>query len=101
MMTEINNRSMGIGHNGVRQQRAATQGGHIFGGPMSRGQVYAQQIGSKLNKMNGNNKFMNWNNMHDNSLSNGQLMTNMPGRGNIHPNGVLSHGAHNSPKFNK
>ena len=36
--------------NGARQQRAATQGGHIFGGQIGRNQLYGQ-IGSKVNKL--------------------------------------------------
>jgi hypothetical protein len=36
--------------NGARQQRAATQGGHIFGGQIGRNHLYGQ-IGSKLNKL--------------------------------------------------
>ena len=85
----MNNQRIG-GHAGnpiagaQRQPRAATQGGHIFGGHIGRSHAYAHQIGSKLNKISQNQaKFAN--NMHDNSLSNGYLMTN---------------GSHGSPKYN-
>ena len=86
MVAEINQRNMG-GPNSIsgnRQPRAATQGGHIFGGQMGRGNAYAH-MGSKLNKVNQNQqKFAN-SNMHDNSLSNGYLMGNA---------------SHGSPKYN-
>lgn len=57
---------------------------------MGRGHAYAQ-MGSKLNKINANQqKFAN-SNLHDNSLSNGYLMTN---------GGHAHHGTHGSPKYN-
>lgn len=89
MVAEMQNQRIG-GHasnhiaGAQRQPRAATQGGHIFGGQLGRGHAYAHQIGSKLNKHSQNQaKFAN--NVHDNSLSNGYLMTN---------------GTHASPKYN-
>lgn len=66
------------------QTRAATQGGHIFGGQMGRG--YAQ-MGSKLNKVNANQqKFAQG---HDNSLSNGYILNSNSNTTN-----------HQSPKYN-
>ena len=90
MLAEINSRSgnnMSGGPNsmgGNRQPRAATQGGHIFGGQIGRGQAYAH-MGSKLNKITANQQKFAQSNMHDNSLSNGYLMGN---------------GSHGSPKYN-
>jgi len=60
IVSEINSRSGPhagpnsiSGAHGNRQPRAATQGGHIFGGQIGRGHAYAQ-MGSKLNKINAN-----------------------------------------------
>lgn len=71
--------------NQQRPQRAATQGGHIFGGQMGRSHAYGQ-MGSKLNKIHQNQQKFAASNMHDSSLSNGYLMLNQAG--------------HGSPKYN-
>ena len=63
--------------NQQRPQRAATQGGHIFGGQMGRSHAYGQ-MGSKLNKIHQNQQKFAATNMHDNSLSNGYLMYQHP-----------------------
>jgi len=78
MVQEMNQRGL----NGARQPRAATQGGHIFGGQVGRGGPYAA-IGTKLNKLN-QQKFAH-SNMHDNSLSNGYLIGHSSGTGNVSP----------------
>jgi hypothetical protein len=86
MVHEINSRSSnGVNSlNGGRQPRAATQGGHIFGGQMGRGGAYAA-IGNKVNKLHQNQQKFAHSGLHDNSLSNGYLVTN---------------GSHGSPKYN-
>ena len=95
MVSEINSRAgnqMGGGSHHIhgaqtRQPRAATQGGHIFGGQIGRGHAYAH-MGSKLNKISHNQQKFAVSNLHDNSLSNGYLMTQG------------THGVHGSPKYN-
>ena len=63
VMNNINNMNIGqnrdhlVGPNsiqGQKQQRAATQGGHIFGGQIGRGNAFVHLGGSKVNKIHAN-----------------------------------------------
>ncbi len=103
MVTEFNSRGGGSNsiNGATRQPRAATQGGHIFGGQMGRGHAYANhQMGSQLTKIAMNQQKFAQGTFHDNSLSNGYLMTNAShSHHGGHYHGAASHGSHGSPKY--